>query len=172
MNKKLFTLLISYLLMVGTGMYAQSTEFVWVEDETLNVPIVDTVVQQPEEIQVLQRTWGVNLEDYLRDIIITLSTNPTGKSIQKKNILYVYQVNGVPCKTGNQTVYLTMSNSKDFVLSKDNPVNAEEICGCFLDLKLPEKVTYSPGAHPTDDEDAFGQPSSDGTDIELPVIEF
>lgn len=168
MEKKLFFLLISCLLMASNGLYAQSSNIFVDEDEVVvTVPVNDdtVVVHRPEhtQIQVLERTWGVNLESYLKDKIVYLSTHPSDKKVSKSDIRYVYKVYQVPCRDGKQIVYLSMTAEPiEFYLSKQDPSTMEEICSCYLDLALPQEPT--PSRHQTDDTEYFGVAKPDGPD--------
>lgn len=172
MEKKLFFLLISCLLMASCGLYAQSSNIFIDEDEVVvTVPVANNdtvVVHRPEhtQIQVLERTWGVNLESYLRDKIVYLSTHPSDKKVSKSDIRYVYKVYQVPCRDGKQIVYLSMTAEPiEFYLSKQDPSTMEEICSCYLDLALPQRVTEpTPSRHQTDDTEYFGVAKPDGPD--------
>lgn len=171
MEKKLFFLLISCLLMASNGLYAQSSNIFVDEDEVVvTVPVTDdtVVVHRPEhtQIQVLERTWGVNLESYLRDKIVYLSTHPSDKKVSKSDIRYVYKVYQVPCRDGKQIVYLSMTAEPiEFYLSKQDPSTMEEICSCYLDLALPQRVTEpTPSRHQTDDTEYFGVAKPNGQD--------
>lgn len=173
MRKKIIFLLIGWMLVASSGLYAQSSEFVLDDEEVVvTVQPADTVVQEdPITIQMMERVWGNNLEEYLESKIISLSSHPNQGKVSKKNIMYVYKVFGVPCKGGFQTIYLSMTKSRDFILSKEDPTNAEEVCGCYLELNLPEKVATTPSRHQTDDE-FFIQPVATGDNREVQPIEF
>lgn len=172
MGKKLIFLFIGCMLVASIGLNAQSSEFVWNNEEEVTVVTpVDTVIQQPEEIRVTTRTWD-NLESELKSEVISLSKNPIKRNVSRENIAWIYQVSDVPTSVGKQTVYLSILKSGGFFLSKQNPQNAEEICECYLDIEEPERVIYSPGAHPTDDEDAYGQPEATGNNRKIPKFGF
>jgi len=171
MNKKLLTLLIC-LLVASSGLYAQSTEFIYKEYTPPAETTVDTVVQQPEEIHVTKRTWD-NLESELKSEIISLSKNPIKRKVSRENIAWIYQVSDVPTSVGKQTVYLSILKGDiyGFFLSKENPQNAQEICECYLDIELPERIIYTPGARQTDNDD-YGQPETTGNNRKIPKISF
>ena len=152
--------------MASSGLYAQSSNVFVDEDEVVvTVPVTaDTVVVQQTEstqIQVLERTWGVNLEDYLRDKIVFLSSNPSNKKVSRTDIRYVYKVYQVPCRSGKQTVYLSMTESKEFFLSKQDPTTVDEIYSSYLDYGT---ITATPSRHQTDDTEYFGVAKPDGPD--------
>lgn len=174
MKTKFFFLIISWMLVASCGLYAQSSEFILDDEEEITVTVqpADTVMQEnPITIRMMGRVWGNNLEEYLESKIISLSKNPHQGKVSKKDILYVYKVFGVPCKSGFQTIYLSMTESKDFILSKEDPTNTEEVCGCYLELNLPDEVTTTPSRHQTDD-DFFIQPIATGNNRKVQPIEF
>lgn len=173
MRKQIIFLLIGWMLVANCGLYAQSSEFVLDDEEVVvTVQPADTVVQEyPITIQMIERVWGNNLEEYLESKIISLSSNPHQGKVSKKDILYAYKVFGVPCKSGFQTIYLSMTKSRNFILSKEDPTNAEEVCGCYLELNLPEKVAATPSRHQTDD-DYFIHPIATGDNRKVQPIEF
>ena len=167
MEKKLYFLLIGCMLIASGRLYAQSSNVFVDEDEVVvTVPVTaDTVVvQQPEstQIQVLERTWGVNLEDYLRDKIVFLSSNPSNKKVSRTDIRYVYKVYQVPCRSGKQTVYLSMTAEPiEFYLSKQDPTTLDEFYSCYLDFGT---ATATPSRHQTDDAEYFGVAKPNGSD--------
>lgn len=158
--------------MAGGGLYAQSV-FVDQDEEVVTVPITtDTVVVQQSEstqTQVLERTWGVDLEDYLRDKIVYLSKHPTEKKVSKQELRYVYRVCQVPCQAGKQVVFLSMTKSKEFYLSKQDPLEMAEICSCYLDLHQPQMVTEprTPSRTRADDPKNFGEVQGDGPEKDI-----
>lgn len=173
MNKKLFILLISWML-GASGLYAQSIFVDQNEDvETViaTVPTpVDTVVTHENEIQVLERTWGLNLEDFLRDKIIYLS-NHASKWVWKRDIQFVYKVFKVPCRSGERVVFLSMTENREFFLSLQDPttITQDGFYSCYLDYG--EATTVSSSRHYTDDE-VFGRPASNAQSRWLEAIEF
>ena len=172
MKRKIIFLFISCMLMTSAGLHAQSSEFIWDnDDETAIVTPIDTVVQQPEEIRVTVRTWD-NLESELKAEVISLSKNPIKRKVSRENIAWIYEISAVPTSVGKQTVYLSIIKSGGFFLSKENPQNADEICECYLDVETPNKVIYTPGTHQTDDVEAYGRPETNGNNRKIPKIVF
>lgn len=152
---------------------AQSEKFVLYDqaEDVVESDMSKAETNEPEEIRVLERTWNLDLENYLMEKVIDLSSNQNPKKISKQDIDWIYKINQVPCKSGYQVVYLTLTTQKDFIVSLENPVLMDEVCGCFLDLKLPEKVIYSPKVYTTDDEERFGTQKATGKDKELPDVQ-
>lgn len=169
MKKKLFFLLIGCML-VASGLYAQSSEYI-VEDEEVVITVQpqDTVVEAVKPIPVTQRTWET-LEKDLKDQVVTLSKGYTNKKVTKEDVVWIYEIRNVPTTTGDRTVYLNMLAKGGFLLSKENPNNVEQICECYLPLNLPSEVVAKPGKHQTDDSDFFGEVESNGTNRK--IIEF
>lgn len=160
MNKKIFLLFIGCML-VTAGLHAQSSEYI-VEDEE-EVVITqpqDTVVEAVKPIPVTQRTWET-LEKDLKDQVVTLSKGYTNKKVAKEDVVWIYEIQGVPTATGERTVYLNMLARGGFLLSKENPNNVEQICECYLMLSIPSEVVVKPGKYQTD-SDFFGETSPNG----------
>lgn len=172
MNKKIFFLLIGWMLMASCGLYAQSSEFVLDDEEEELIVPQDTVTVVEPEITILERVWGINLEGSLEDEIIRLSKSSTCERIAKSDISkWVYRVKNVPTtKTKNITVYLSLLKDHSYFLSLENPVTLDEVCKCYLELTKPDELKTS-GKHQTDDE-FFGTPASNGRNQRLIVIEF
>ena len=101
MKKKLFFLLIGCML-VASGLYAQSSEYI-VEDEeevVITVQPQDTVVEAVKPIPVTQRTWET-LEKDLKDQVVTLSKGYTNKKVTKEDVVWIYEIRNVPTTTGD-----------------------------------------------------------------------
>lgn len=169
MKKKLFFLLIGCML-VASGLYAQSSEFVLDEEEETVVVPVDTTTVQPVEIQITPIRWDElnGPMENLKQAIVDLANEPNKRTVTRDKIAWIYKVYDVPTVSGNQTVYLSVLQDAPYgyFLSKQNPNEAETICECYLELERPEKVSITgnetPSKHQTDDTVHFGKTESNG----------
>lgn len=176
MNKKIFFLLIGWMLVASTaGLYAQ-TVFVDQDEDVVTVPVtVDTVeaqVSEPHQIQVLERTWGVDLEEYLRDKIIYLSSKPAGY-VFKRDIQFVYKVKQIPCKSGRRIAYLSMTSNREFFLSLEDPTKIDVgFYSCYLDYGEETTATTNSRHHTDDPVYGIPTPTSNGKPRKLDIVDF
>lgn len=174
MKTKFFFLIISWMLVASCGLYAQSSEFV-LDDEEVNIIVTeqptDTItVAHPEVIRITTRTWD-NMEEPLKEKVIQLSKGQSQMKISRDKVRWVYEVTNIPTLSGKRTAYLSILDNHDYFLSKEDPNDAEVICGCFLQLQQPENILITPSKHQTDDS-VFGEAEPNGHNVQRALIEF